>query len=211
VALTFDAEHPDRPSQGQGARALIDGLRQLEVAATFFVQGRWAEAYPELAARLAADGHLVGSHSFYHARMSLFDRRGFNTDVRAAERAIRLFAGTDPRPWFRMPFGSGADRAVLVDRLADLGYRHVGWHVSGLDWHRRRATRGVEEAVVAGATTHGDGAIVLLHTWPDATAAALPGMVSRLRAAGAELVRVDQLDVAPDLTPLGDQRPRPLA
>jgi peptidoglycan-N-acetylglucosamine deacetylase len=211
VALTFDAEHPDRPSDGQGARALIDGLRRLEVAATFFVQGRWAEAYPELASRLAADGHLVGSHSFYHARMSLFNRRGFRTDVRAAERAIRLFAGADPRPWFRMPFGSGADRADLVQRLADLGYRHVGWHVSGLDWHRRRSAGRVEEAVVAGARAHGDGAIVLLHTWPDATAAALPAMVSRLRAAGAELVRVDQLDVAPDLTPLGNQRPRGVA
>jgi peptidoglycan/xylan/chitin deacetylase (PgdA/CDA1 family) len=210
VALTFDAEHPDRPSDGQGAKALIDGLQQLEVAATFFVQGRWAEAYPELAARLATDGHLVGSHSFYHARMSLFDRRGFRTDVRAAERAIRLFAGRDPRPWFRMPFGSGADRAVLVDRLADLGYRHIGWNVSGLDWHRGRAARGVEETVVAGAMAHGDGTIILLHTWPDATAAALPRLVSRLRAAGAELVRVDQLDLAPDLTPVGNQRPRSL-
>jgi peptidoglycan/xylan/chitin deacetylase (PgdA/CDA1 family) len=189
---------------------LIESLRQLEAVATFFVQGRWAEAYPELAARLAADGHLIGSHSFYHARMSLFDRRGFRTDVRAAERAIRLHAGTDPRPWFRMPFGSGADRALLVDRLADLGYRHVGWHVSGLDWHRGRAARGVEEAVMVGATTHGDGAIVLLHTWPDATVAALPALVSRLRGAGAELVRVDQLDIAPDLTPLGDQRPAAL-
>ena len=211
MALTFDAEHPDRPSGGQAATELIDGLRRLQVAATFFIQGRWAEAYPELAGRLSADGHLVGSHSFYHARMSLFDRRGFRTDVRAAERAIRLFAGTDPRPWFRMPFGSGADRADLVERLADLGYRHVGWHVSGLDWHRGRAADGIEEAVMAGARTHGDGTIVLLHTWPDATAAALPGMVARLRAAGAELVRVDQLDVAPDLTPLGDQHPRRLS
>ena len=210
MALTFDAEHPDRPSDGQAARELIDGLRRLEVAATFFVQGRWAEAYPELAGRLSADGHLVGSHSFYHARMPLFDRRGFRTDVLAAERAIRLFAGTDPRPWFRMPFGSGADRADLVRRLADLGYRHVGWHVSGLDWHRRRTAAGVEEAVVAGATARGDATIVLLHTWPDATVAALPPMVSRLKAAGAELVRVDQLDVAPDLSPLGDQYPQSL-
>jgi peptidoglycan/xylan/chitin deacetylase (PgdA/CDA1 family) len=211
VALTFDAEHPDRPSDGGAAKELIDGLRALEVAATFFVQGRWAEAYPELAARLAPEGHLVGSHSFYHARMPLFDRRGFRTDVRAAEKAIRLFAGTDPRPWFRMPFGSGADRVDLHERLADLGYRHVGWHVSGLDWHRRRTAAGVEEAVVAGATARGDGTIVLLHSWPVATVAALPRMVSRLRAAGAELVRVDQLDAAPDLTPLGDQHPGSLA
>ena len=191
--------------------ALVDGLRLLEVAATFFVQGRWAEAYPELAGRLADDGHLVGSHSFYHARMPLFDRRGFVTDVRAAERAIQSVVGVDPRPWFRMPFGSGADRVGLIDRLAGMGYRHVGWHVSGLDWHRGRTAVGVEEAVVAGAVKHGDGTIVLLHTWPDATARALPGIVSRLRAAGAELLRIDQLDVSPDLSPLGNQHPPALS
>ena len=186
---------------------MITTLRQLDVRATFFVQGRWAEAYPQLAGQLVDDGHLIGSHSFYHARMPLFDRRGFRTDVRAAERAIVQFVGVDPRPWFRMPFGSGADRARLVAQLGVLGYRHVGWHLAGLDWYRGRAGRGVEETVVRGALDHGDGAIVLLHTWPDATAAALPGIVSRLRGAGAELVRVDELDAPADLSPLGDQRP----
>ena len=175
--------------------------------ATFFVQGRWAEAYPRLAGQLVDDGHLIGNHSFYHARMPLFDRRGFRTDVQAAEAAIRQFVGADPRPWFRMPFGSGSELGKLVARLGELGYRHVGWHVSGLDWHRRRTGHGVEEAVVSGSIARGDGTIVLLHTWPDATLAALAGIVSRLRAAGAELVRVDQLDVPPDLLPLGDQRP----
>lgn len=179
----------------------------LEVRATFFVQGRWAEAYPQLAAQLPRDGHLIGSHSFYHARMPLFDRRGFATDVRAAEHAIQRFVGVDPRPWFRMPFGSGADRARLVARLVTLGYRHVGWHVSGLDWHRRRAGRGVADSVVAGALAHGDGTIVLLHTWPDATSAGLTRMVERLRVEGAELVRVDELDLRPGLAPLGEPAP----
>ena len=63
---------------------MIAGLRDLEVRATFFVQGRWAEAYPVLAAQLPVDGHLIGSHSFYHARMPLFSARGFAVDVRAA-------------------------------------------------------------------------------------------------------------------------------
>lgn len=150
---------------------------------------------------------MIGNHSFYHARMPLFDRRGFRTDVLAAEQAIMRFVGVNPRPWFRMPFGSGAESGALITRLGELGYRHVGWHASGLDWHRRRTDRGVEEAVVRGSIAHGDGTIVLLHTWPDATAAALPGIVSRLRSAGADLVRVDQLDAAQDLSPLGDQRP----
>jgi peptidoglycan/xylan/chitin deacetylase (PgdA/CDA1 family) len=139
--------------------------------------------------------------------MPLFHGRGFAADVRAAERAIVRFVGVDPHPWFRMPFGSGADQPLLLARLAALGYRNVGWHVTGDDWHRRRSGRGVADSVVAGAVAHGDGAVVLLHTWPDATAAAMPSMVQRLRAAGAELVRVDQLEAEPGLTPVGEPRP----
>jgi peptidoglycan/xylan/chitin deacetylase (PgdA/CDA1 family) len=39
----------------------------------------------------------------------------------------------------------------------------------------------------------GDGAVVLLHTWPDRTADALRAIVDGLRARGADLVRVDAL------------------
>ena len=41
-------------------------------------------------------------------------------------------------------------------------------------------------------TAHGDGAVVLLHTWPDATADALPDVIDRLAAAGASWIGVEQ-------------------
>ena len=86
VALTFDAEHPDRPTRPGVAEGLLDLLAAEQIQATFFIQGRWAEAYPTTAARIAADGHLVGNHSHYHARMTLLSESGFDTDVRDAER-----------------------------------------------------------------------------------------------------------------------------
>jgi peptidoglycan-N-acetylglucosamine deacetylase len=177
------------------------------VRATFFVQGRWAEAYPALARRIAADGHLVGSHSFYHARMPLLRRGAFAVDVRSAERAVLRATAVSPRPWFRMPFGAGADDPRLIDHLAALGYRHVGWHASAREWTRRRSTRGVIDDVVASATSHGDGVIVLLHTWPDPVAAGLAEIVARLRDRGADLVRVDELDLPPGLAPIAWPRP----
>jgi peptidoglycan/xylan/chitin deacetylase (PgdA/CDA1 family) len=181
---------------------VINHLADEQVRATFFLQGRWAEAYPQLARRVGGDGHLVGNHSFYHARMPLLRPGAFATDVRGAERAIQRETGAHPRPWFRMPFGAGGDDPRLIERLARLGYRHIGWHVSAREWTRRRSTRSVVEAVVAGALAHGDGAIVLLHTWPDPVADGLRQMVERLRGAGADLVRVDELDLDPGLAPV---------
>ena len=46
----------------------------------------------------------------------------------------------------------------------------------------------------APALDPGDESVALLHTWPKRTEKALPWIIDRLRDAGAQLVRVDQLD-----------------
>jgi peptidoglycan/xylan/chitin deacetylase (PgdA/CDA1 family) len=199
VALTFDAEHPDRPAADGNAERLLDELARLDVHASFFVQGRWAEAYPTTVRRIVADGHLVGSHSHYHIRLPLLSAEGLATDVADAEEAIREQAGVDPRPWFRCPFGAGSDDPVLVGRLAALGYREVGWNVSGDDWEPTNSAADVARTVVEGVLAQGDGAVVLHHTWPDQTVGAIPDIVGRLRDAGATLVGLEELAELPGL------------
>jgi peptidoglycan/xylan/chitin deacetylase (PgdA/CDA1 family) len=196
VALTFDAEHPDRPSAQGVAERILEELDRLAVPTTFFVQGRWAEAYPNTARRIVEGGHLVGSHSHYHARMHLLSDAGLREDIADAEAKVRDTTGVDPKPWFRCPFGAGADDPRVQAAVREAGYRHVGWHVVGEDWPPDRTGQDVAEVVVDGSIAHGDGAIVLLHTWPDRTLAGLIPMVNRLRDAGADLVRVDALDQA---------------
>ena len=193
VALTFDAEHPDRPARPGNDKRLLDALARLEVRATFFVQGRWAEAYPALARRVATDGHLVGHHSHYHVRMVGLSGHGLKIDIERGEQAIIEAAGVDPHPWFRCPFGSGeADRRVQ-GAIRAANYRHAGWHVAGVDWEPERTARDVATTVVDGALVHGDGAVVLLHSWPDQAVGALPAIVRRLRARGATFVTLDDL------------------
>jgi peptidoglycan/xylan/chitin deacetylase (PgdA/CDA1 family) len=199
VALTFDTEHPDRPAADGNADRLLDALDRLDVHATFFIQGRWAEAYPATARRIVAAGHLVGSHSHYHVRMPLLSADGLATDVMDAEEAIIEHAGVDPRPWFRCPFGAGADDPVVVGQLAALGYREVGWHITPEDWNPENSAADVTRTVVDGVIEHGDGAVVLHHTWPDQTLGAIPDIVERLRAEGATFVGIDELSVLPGL------------
>ena len=193
VALTFDAEHPDRPARPGNDRRLLDTLARLEVRATFFVQGRWAEAYPALARRIATDGHLVGHHSHYHVRMVGLSGHGLKMDIARGQQAIIEAAGVDPHPWFRCPFGSGDDDRRVQAAIRTAGYRHAGWHVAGVDWEPERSARDVAATVVGGAIAHGDGAVVLLHTWPDQAVGALPAIVRRLRARGATFVTLDAL------------------
>jgi peptidoglycan-N-acetylglucosamine deacetylase len=207
VALTFDAEHPDRRSRHGVSEELIEKLDREKVRASFFIQGRWAEAYPDAARQIPAAGHFVGNHSFYHARMPLLSDPGLAEDVRSAEAAIREIVGVDPRPWFRCPFGAGVDDPRVISGLKALGYRNVGWDVVATDWEPDMAGQ-IASTVVDGVVAHGDGAIVLLHTWPAGTLAALPGIARRLRDRGAEFVRVNELDRIPELR-TGDVAPVP--
>jgi peptidoglycan/xylan/chitin deacetylase (PgdA/CDA1 family) len=171
-------------------------LDDLNVRGTFFIQGRWAEAYPRTARAIADAGHLIGNHSFYHARMPLLTDWGLRTDVGAAERVIAEVTGIDPRPWFRCPFDAGADDQRVLEALAELGYRNVGWNVEPKEWDVGRTGPMVERFVLDAVQGHGDGAVVLLHTWSDPALEALPGIVAGLRAQGALLVTVAELDAS---------------
>jgi len=197
VALTFDAEHPDRPHATGGTELVLDRLADAGVAASFFLQGRWAEAYPVVARRVAADGHLVGNHSHYHARTPLLSATGLATDVTDAEAAIVEATGIDPRPWFRCPFGDGADDPDVLAGLRKLGYREVGWQVEGPDWPTGTDGPAMADAMADAAIAHGDGAVLLLHPWSDGCRDGLPRLMERLAASGASFVRIDALERLP--------------
>lgn len=193
IALTFDVEHPDRPTIPGITERILEILDRDGVRATTFIQGRWAQAYPDVAAGIAQADHLIGNQSMYHARSPLFTREGFATDVRDAEAVLKETCGVDPRPWFRCPFGTGMDDPTLLAQLAELGYRNVGWDVDGYDWDVGDAAE-LEERVVRETLARGDGAVIVLHGWPRRTAEALPAILSSLRDAGAQFVTVDALE-----------------
>lgn len=195
VVLTFDAEHPDRPLCPPGnVEKILDALAESATVATFFVQGRWARSQPEVARRISDDGHLVGHHSQFHARMPLLSDDGIRADVVEGAQDIVETTGRDPRPWFRCPFGAGHDDARVLGLLSELGYRSVDWHVELDDWEPWRTGPDIERDAVQGVLSRGDGTVVLLHTWPGPTAEALPGILRRLSDAGARFVTLEGVD-----------------
>ena len=176
------------------AAGIIDILAERHVPTTWFLQGRWVESAPDLARQVAADGHLIGNHSFYHARLPLLTDDGLRTDIRESERVIREVTGIDPRPWFRCPFSAGSDDPRILGVLDELGYRDVGADVILEDWEPSRSGRQIAADALRATPLIGDGAVVLFHAWPPGTLDALPTIVDGLRALGATLVRIDALE-----------------
>ena len=61
VALTFDdGPHPE------GTPMMLEILARTGATATFFMVGEQVARRPELAAEVAAAGHLVALHGFHH-------------------------------------------------------------------------------------------------------------------------------------------------
>jgi len=195
VALTVDAEHPDNRncSAGNPSR-LVDLLHDRGAPASSFIQGRWALANPDLLTRIAGDGHLLGNHSHFHTRLPQLTAAGLRADVGDAAAAITAITGVDTRPWFRCPFGDGGRNRRVLRRLRALGYWSIGWDVEGADWLPERDGDQVAATIIdrlrdrerAGQRA----SVVLLHTWPDSTAAALSQVIDAARARSWPLVTV---------------------
>jgi len=196
VALTFDAEHADRPNAGETER-LLAVLAANGARATFFLQGRWVEATPSVARSVLEGGHVIGSHGHYHCRMSQLTDEGIRDDVARSEAAIHEVVGLDPRPWFRCPFGDGASDERVLAGISAAGYRHVGWHVDGEDWKDDCTPEALASTVLDGIRRAGNGAVVLLHAWPASTPEAVRLVLEAGSREGIAFVGIDELGVAP--------------
>lgn len=49
---------------------ILDTLKAKKVPAIFFVTGHYIKDQPELLKRMAAEGHLIGNHSWSHPDMT---------------------------------------------------------------------------------------------------------------------------------------------
>jgi len=68
IALTFD----DGPNSFF-TKKILDLLDGFSVKANFFVLGANAERYPDIIKETFARGHLIGNHSYSHAKEGAFD------------------------------------------------------------------------------------------------------------------------------------------
>jgi polysaccharide deacetylase family protein (PEP-CTERM system associated) len=99
--------------------ALFD---ELDVKATFFVQGLVAEAFPSLVAAVAEAGHDVQSHAHTHRSLASMSRSELYDELARGKAAVEDAAGT-PVSAFRAPdFSIGADNLWALELLAELGF-----------------------------------------------------------------------------------------
>lgn len=126
VALTFD----DGPSPVWTPK-ILDVLKEAQVKATFFMLGMHAQQYPDVARRVAEEGHEIGNHTYDHHGIFYYKPEELNREVREAEKIIESITGIKTK-YFRPP------KAWLTRKekkqLKDMGYETVLWSLNSKDW-----------------------------------------------------------------------------
>jgi polysaccharide deacetylase family protein (PEP-CTERM system associated) len=103
---------------------VLELLARYNVRATFFVLGWVAEKFPGLVREIAAAGHELACHSFYHRLIYKLSPAEFRDDTRRAKAAIEDAAGV-PVFGYRAPTFSITARSLwALDILAEEGFRY---------------------------------------------------------------------------------------
>ena len=183
AALTFD----DGPSPYTAQ--LLGELEALGVPATFFLVGRQVPGAERLLGRMLGDGDVIGNHTWDHADVSRGGAAAATELERTNAAIVSATAGYHPC-LFRPPYGLVGPR--LEPLVQSLDMQTVLWSVDPRDWSRP----GTPAIVARVLSTVRPGGIILLHDGGGPrteTLAAVPEIVSRLRARGYRFLTVPAL------------------
>lgn len=178
IALTFD----DGPSTAW-TPALLDGLKERGVKATFFLIGENADKNPEIVKRMAEEGHLIGNHTYHHVELTKVSENEARLELADTSAVIVRLTGKEPE-YMRPPFG--AWQRKLEQEIQMLP---VLWTIDPLDW----TTENQDEIVNKVVTEAEENDIILLHDCYKSSIEAGLRIVDILQEEGFVFVTVDEL------------------
>ena len=185
IALTFD----DGPRRST-TTALLDGLAQRGVKATFFLIGKQIADNEDVVRRMDEEGHQIGIHTYDHVQLTGLSRADFDAQVDKTRQLLKQVLGHNDF-LLRPPYG-----ALDAGVRAMAGCPIILWSIDPEDWGDRDTAREVAH-ILENAR---DGSIILLHDiYPESVQAALQ-VVDELHRQGYLFVTIDQLFAARGIT-----------
>ena len=181
IALTFD----DGPS-GAITETLLDGLAARNVKATFFLCGYRIEKFPEIAQRMAEEGHELGLHSNRHDYMQHMTKEEALDDLAECQSILTESTGVSAR-LFRPPGGLYSQALLAASR--ELGLSVVFWSVDPHDWDKEKSSQ-----VLPYLLSHASaGDIILMHDLTEHSVSAALSFIDTMYAKGYEFCTVSEL------------------
>ncbi|WP_292842216.1 polysaccharide deacetylase family protein [Nostoc sp. NMS8] len=185
IALTFD----DGPGPKNTAQ-ILEILKKNNIKATFFMIGEMVKYFPQVAKQVAADGHIIGNHTWHH----WYRRMDVATAANEIDRTAEIIYKTtgEKTTLFRPP--GGFLNNGLVEYAENEKYAVMMWSEESGDAERRSPQ--VPMLIKNVLKYAKPGAIVLMHDGGgnrSKSVKALPEMIAGLKAQGYRFVTIPQL------------------
>jgi peptidoglycan-N-acetylglucosamine deacetylase len=148
IYLTFD-DGPWVPYTEQMLKVLKDN----DATATFFMVGEMAQQHPDLVAKVLADGHAVGNHTWNHPMLTKLSDEQIKQQMKSTAKAVGPGMGACMRP----PYG--ATNEHIRSLMKSMGYTTYLWTDWAVDWEQPPIPQFLDSLEKA---THED-ANILLH------------------------------------------------
>lgn len=178
IAITFDdGPHPVYTEK------LLDGLRERNVKATFFVLGEKAKEYPEIIKQMEEDGHIIGNHTYTHIQLRSSNREKFRNELILTNKVISGITGEEVQ-YVRPPYGTWDKKLEQ-----ELNMFPVLWNVDPNDWCTGNADK-VTGRIVNKAR---ENSIILLHDCYQSSVDAALASIDILTEQGYEFVTVEEI------------------
>lgn len=178
LALTFD----DGPWP-KTTEALLDGLAQRGVKATFFLVGEQVADHQDTVRRMADEGHQIGLHTWHHVSLQGMTREEIAAQLGKTQQTIQAVVGPEEL-MLRPPYGF-VDEPLKQWAKTPI----VCWSVDTEDWKDQNVER-IVQTVTQQAE---DGDIILMHDIFETSVTAALACVDRLMAQGYYFVTVEEL------------------
>ncbi len=178
IALTFD----DGPNHIY-TLPLLEGLRNRGVKATFFLLGQEVTENPDIAKKIAQDGHMIGNHSFYHVDLSQMSSEEALLQVGRTNEVIYEATGQYPQ-LIRPPFGRVPDDLIYEPPMME-----ALWTIDSRDWELSDVGT-IMQNVLPYAE---ENAIILMHDSSQSSVQAALAIIDCLQERGYTFVTLDEI------------------
>lgn len=163
---------------------ILDILDEYSAKATFFLGGSWADDNVDCTREIAARGHEIGSHGYFHKDQSAMNYRQNLEEISPSVKLLNAILG-DEIKLFAPPSGAFCD--ATLSAASSLGLKTIMWSRDTIDWRDSDVN-----LIYSRATNNiSSGEFVLMHPM-DVTVAALPDILSYIISNGLALVTVSE-------------------
>ncbi|HZG86760.1 polysaccharide deacetylase family protein [Paenibacillus sp.] len=165
--------------------SMLETLKRENVKATFFFLGAWLKDHPDVAKAIAAEGHELANHAYWHKTpLSQLSDTAVRKEIENTQKLLEETLGVKAT-LFAPP--SGDYDADTVRVAHELGLRTILWTLDTIDWKEPPP----ESIVRKVASRIEPGSLILMHP-TNSAAAALGGIIREAKKRGYAIGTVSE-------------------